>query len=210
MFRFGIVWAGWLVVASPARAADPSSLQISIEEGDGQTYALGSRATRGITVAITDEAGKAVEGATVTFALPDSGPSGFFSNGSKTQILTTRADGRVSVWGMRWNRQPGTVDVRITVGKGQARGGTVCSQRLAESPGPSVSAGGGFSHKWLWIGLAAAGAASAGAVAAASKGGSSTGSCSGTVLLPSNPCSSTPTSTGVTVIGQPTINLGHP
>ena len=213
MLRYNVLLLGLLASASPTRAADPTSLQITIEEGDGQTYALGSRATRGITVAITDEAGKTVEGATVTFALPDSGPGGIFPNGSKTQILTTRADGQASVWGMRWYRQSGTVDVRITASKGQARAGTVCTQRLTESPGPSVSGAGGLSHKWIWIGLAAAGAAGAGAAAAAArKGGSSAGSCSGTVLLPSNPCSSTPTSTGVTVIGQPTINLGsfHP
>jgi hypothetical protein len=30
------------------------------------------------------------------------------------------------------------------------------------------------------------------------------------VVLPQNPCTSTPSSLGITIIGQPTINLGHP
>lgn len=184
---------------------NPASLQIRIEEGDGQTYAAGSRATHGISVVIADDSGAPVEGATVTFGLPDSGPSGVFSSGSKTQILTTRADGRASVWGMRWNKQPGSFDVRITASKGAARAGTVCSQRLADSAGPSISLG-GFSHKWLWIGLGAAAAGAAAGIAASR--GSSGGSCSGTVLLPSNPCVATPSSLGVTTIGQPSINIG--
>ncbi len=196
----------YLIAAAPA---DPAALEIRVAEGDGLTYPIGSRATRGITIQITDEAGKAVDGVTVSFRLPDTGPGGTFSNGSKTEILTTHADGRASVWGMKWNRQAGAFDVRITATKGQARAGTVCSQHLTEAPGPVATKGGGsFNHKWLWIALAAAGAGAGIAVAAHSR--SSSSSCSSTVELPQNPCSSTPISTGVTIIGQPTINLGTP
>lgn len=178
-------------------------------EGDGSAYPIGSRATRGITVLIADDAGKPVEGATVSFRLPETGPGGTFSNGSKIEILTTRADGRASVWGMKWNRQAGAFDVRITATKGQARAGTVCSQHLTEASGPAAAAkGGGFNRKWLWVALAAAGAGAGIAVAARSQSGS--GSCSSTVVLPQNPCTSTPSSLGVTIIGAPTINLGHP
>jgi len=197
-----------LFVRLPLHADDPGSLQIRIIEGEGQSYPVGSRATRGITVEVDDENGKPVDRASVHFALPENGPTGVFSNGSKTDLLLTGADGRAGVWGMRWNRQPGFFDIRITVGKGQTRAGTVVSQHLVEASGTSVSAG-GSSHKWLWIGLAAAAGVGAG-VAVAARGGSSPGSCSTTVVLAQNPCSATPTNLGVTVIGQPTINLGHP
>ncbi len=172
------------------------------------TYPLGSRATRGITIIVSDESGNPVEGASVSFGLPETGPSGVFSNDSKTEIVTTHADGRASVWGMRWNRQAGSFNIRVTAGRGQARAGTVVSQNLAEAPAGNVGAGSG-SHKWLWIGLAAAGAAGAG-IAVAKRGGGSSSSCSSTVVLASNPCPSSPDTLGVTVIGSPAINLGHP
>jgi hypothetical protein len=126
----------------------------------------------------------------------------------KTEILTTHADGRASVWGMKWNRQAGAFEVRITATKGQARAGTVCSQHLTDAPVPDAAQGGSPSRKWLWIALAAAGAGAGIAVAVRSGGSSS--NCSSTVVLPQNPCTSTPSSLGVTIIGQPTIGLGHP
>jgi hypothetical protein len=175
------------------------------------TYPLGSRATRGITVQVSDEAGNPVAGASVSFGLPETGPTGVFADGSRSELVATKADGRASVWGMRWNRQAGSFNLRITVGKGVARAGTVVAMRLAD--GPAASAGGAnqisSSHKWLWIGLAAAGAAGVG-IAVALRGGGASGSCSSTVVLPGNPCLSEPDTLGVTVIGTPTINLGRP
>ncbi len=203
-----LLFAGFLFLLDPLRAVDPANLQIRVVEGDGQSYPLGSRATRGITIEVSDESGHPVVDAAVTFGLPESGSTGVFSNGSKTEIVTTHADGRASAWGMRWNRQAGTFDVRITATKGQARAGTVCSQTLGASAGPSVSAG-GSSHKWIWIALGAAGAGAAAAVVASrGSGSSSSGSCSSNVVLPANPCTSTANPLGITVIGQPTINLG--
>ncbi len=139
-----------------AAAGDPASLKIRIVEGDGASYPLGSRSTRGIAVEVTDDTGKPVEEATVNFRLPEDGPGGAFSNKSKTQIATTGRDGRASVWGMQWNRTPGAFEVRITVAKGEARAGTVCSQSLTTASVPAARRSGG-SHKWLWAALAVAG-----------------------------------------------------
>jgi hypothetical protein len=201
-----------LSLKTPLGAApvDPAALEIRVTEGDGLAYPIGSRATRGITIQIADDAGKPVEGVTVSFRLPEMGPGGTFSNGSKTEILTTRADGRATVWGMQWNRQAGAFDVRITATKGQVRAGTVCSQHLTEAGGLAVAHGGGSNHKWLWIALAAVGAAGASAGIAEAVRGHSSSTCSSTVVLAQNPCSSTPSSLGVTIIGQPTIALGTP
>jgi hypothetical protein len=177
-----------------------------VAEGDGLTYPIGSRATRGITIQITDDAGKPVDGATVSFRLPESGPGGTFSNGSKTEILNTRADGRATVWGMKWNRQAGAFDVSITATKGQSRAGTVCSQHLTETAGPSAAKG-GSSHKWLWIVLVVGAAGAGAAVGARSHSASS--NCSSTVVLTQSPCAGSATS-GAAMIGTPTINLGAP
>jgi hypothetical protein len=176
---------------------DPAILQVHVLEGDGAVYGLGTRATRGITVQVTDETGKPIDGATVSFRLPDQGSSGAFSNGTHGEIAVTRPDGRAGVWGMQWNRTPGQFEIRITAVKGQTRAGTVCRQYLsdaAEKATPGSRIGPRNNHKWIWIGLAVAGAAGAGVAAAA---------------MGAKP-SATPTATPGVQIGTPSIVLGHP
>jgi hypothetical protein len=176
---------------------EPAILQIRVIEGEGVAYPLGGRATRGVTVQVTDETGKPMEGVSVSFRLPDEGPSGTFANGSRSEIATSKADGRAAAWGMQWNRTEGSFEIRITAVKGQARAGTVCAIYLSkataetDSPSPLKLA---RSHKWMWITLAVAGGAGI-AVAAAAMGGKST--------TPVGPVV-TPTS-----IGTPTIAIGH-
>ena len=175
---------------------DPAILQIRVIEGEGVAYPLGSRATRGVTVQVTDETGKPVDNASVSFRLPQEGPSGTFSNGSRLEIVTTKADGRAAAWGMQWNRTEGSFEIRITAVKGQARAGTVCavylSKSTAETAAPVKLA---KSHKWLWITVAVAGGAALAVAAGAVAGKSST---------PAGP-TVTPTT-----IGTPTIVIGSP
>lgn len=176
---------------------NPAILKIQVTEGEGVVYAVGGRATRGVAVRVTDETGKPMEGASVSFRLPDEGPGGTFSSGSRTEIATTKADGTASVWGMQWNRVEGSFEIRITAVKGQARAGTVCAVYLSKSAAEGESSGPvklARSHKWLWITLAVA-AAAGGTVMAVALRGKST---------PIGPVA-TPTS-----IGTPTIVIGQP
>jgi len=191
------MWA-LVIMAMIAQAQDPAILQIKVIEGDGATYAIGARATRGITVQVSDETGKPVEGASVSFRLPDSGPAGTFASGSKTEIVTTGADGRAGVWGMQWNRTAGSLEIRITALKGQTRAGTTCSVFLSDSPEAKGNTArvGPRGHKWLWIGLAVGGAAAAGVAATALAGKPS--------------AATTSTVPAGFSIGAPSINLGHP
>lgn len=178
-------------------AENPALLAIRLTEGDGAVYAKGSRATRGLAVLITDETGRPVEGATVSFSLPGEGPSGVFSSGARTEIATTHADGRAAVWGMQWNRTPGPFEIRITAVKGQARAGTVSSQFLSDAAevkdaaAPKTHGG----HKLLWISVIIAGAAVAG-VAGVVAGKSTAAAPAGSAVTPLQ-------------IGAPTIGLGH-
>jgi hypothetical protein len=160
----------------PAWGADFAVLNIAIVEGEGTVYATGSRATRGITVQITDETGRPVPGVAVSFQLPDLGATGVFSSGARTEIVNTGEDGRATVWGMRWNRTPGDVQVRITAAKDGVRAGTVSTQHLsdhvaADASGPRI--GGGHRSKLLIVGLIAAGAAAGGLAAGMARGGGS-------------------------------------
>jgi hypothetical protein len=187
-----------ILAAALAWGADaPSLLTIRVAEGDGATYPAGSRATRGVTVLVTDETGRPVEGATVSFTLPAEGPGGVFSTGGRTEIAATHADGRAAVWGMQWNHTAGPFEIRITAVKGQARAGLVSSQSLSNAPvvrdatGQKIHAGWG-SHKLLWISLVVAGAAAAGVAGVAARKTSAAGASSVTPLK----------------IGTPTISLG--
>ena len=140
-------------------------VQLRVVEGEGAVSGTGTRATRGITVQATDEAGKPVDGASVSFRLPDEGPSGVFASGLRTEVVTTKADGRATIWGMQWNKSAGQFEIRITAVKDQARAGIVSSQYLSDTAAAkSVTSAGGFqvSHhsrnKWLLISAAVAGA----------------------------------------------------
>jgi hypothetical protein len=177
--------------------AQPAALHVTLIEGEGAVYPAGSRATHGVTVKVTDETGRPVEGATVSFSLPSDGPGGVFASGARTEVATTHADGEAAAWGMQWNRTPGPFGILITAAKGPARGGVTCSQSLAvaAAPDPRQSRAGPGGHKWLWITLAVvAGAAGAGVAAVA--GGKTSAAASGS-------------STAIQ-IGAPTISLGRP
>jgi hypothetical protein len=192
-----------LFVLPLAAQNDPAILLIHIAEGEGAVYAIGSRATRGVTVQVTDETGKPVETASVVFRLPGDGPSGTFSSGTQTEIVTTGADGRASVWGMQWNRMTGPLEVRITAAKGQARAGTVCGLYLSNalvSSEPRIGkksqpAGGWRSHRMIWIGAGIAAAAFVGVAAVSSRG---------------TPSAASPASVNAPQIGTPTIIIGKP
>lgn len=175
-------------------------VQLRVVEGEGSVYGIASRATRGLTVQVTDETGKPVEGAAVSFRLPDEGPSGVFSSGLRTEVVSTKADGRATVWGMLWNKVPGAFEIRITAVKDQARAGIVSTQYLSDAVAAKAGSGGPFqpSHhslgKWLLIAAVAAGAG-AGLAVSRSQGTKAAAASS----VPS------------TQIGNPSITIGpHP
>jgi len=181
----------------------PLILQIRIVEGEGESYAAGSRAVKGITVEITDEAGHPVTGAAVSFRLPEDGASGVFQNGTRTEIASTGASGRATVWGMKWNKVTGPVVVRVTAAKGETRAGALVKQSVVE---PSQIAGPANTNrrirvrrgsKWVWISTIAAAAAGGGLAfgARGTGGGASNGASTA--------------GAGSVTIGNPVITVGR-
>jgi hypothetical protein len=181
-----------------AETAAPVVIQLRVMEGDGAVYGVGSRAARGLSVQVSDETGKPVEGAAVSFQLPGDGPGGVFSTGGRTEIVTTKSDGVAAIWGMQWNKAPGAFEIRVTASKGQARAGLAVTQYLSDT----VKSGGEgtftASHhsrnKWLIIG-AAAGGAVAGLALRGSSSKSAAAAAQTTVPLQ---------------IGNPSLIVGHP
>ncbi len=175
-------------------------VQLRVIEGEGITYRTGTRATRGLTVLVTDESGRPLDMASVSFRLPDQGATGTFSSGLRTEVVTTGPDGRASVWGVQWNKISGRVEIHITAVKEQARAGVVSTQYLNDNATPTAGGEGVFTashggHKWLWIAAIAGLAAGGGYAAYALTKGSSS--------------SSNPAVAGLS-IGAPSITVGHP
>ena len=204
------VAAAALVVAlSTTATAQVAILQIQVIEGEGETHAPGSRSPRPLTVEVTDETGRPVRTAAVSFHLPEEGPSGLFANGLRTTVVPTDERGRASARGLRWNRVAGRLQIRIVASKEQARAGIVSFQFISgtetavagaaspqerREPAPKVSR-----HRALWIALAAIAGGGAAAGVLAGRGGTAGQSSTASAVI--NP---------VVSVGPPTVTVGKP
>jgi hypothetical protein len=200
IFRICLTAAFVLALGSTA-TAQVAILQIRVVEGEGTVHAPGSHGTRPLTVEVTDETGKPVEGAAVSFHLPEDGPGGLFANGMRTDVAVTDSHGHASVHGLQLNRVPGRFQIRIVASKEQARAGMVSFQYIAEPGSGAAAATAGNSHgyrKWIVVAVLA-GAGAAAAILAAGK--------SGSTPAPSSPA---PPPTVTLTIGTPVITVGKP
>jgi hypothetical protein len=190
-------------------AAQVAVLHIQIIEGEGAVNAAGARNSRPVAVEVTDETGKPVEGASVSFHLPEEGPGGTFGNGLRTDVTITDARGRANLHTMALNRTPGKFAIRIVASKEQARAGLVAYQYIVETkngvaqadsskPSPSLMHG---AFKWVVIAVVAGGAAVAGGMLASK---------SGAAAAASPAAAATAAGTPGIVIGSPTLTVGKP
>lgn len=183
-------------------------LHIQVIEGEGAVNAAGARNSRPLAVEVTDETGKPVEGASVSFHLPDEGPGGSFGSGLRTDVTITDARGRANLHTMQLNRTPGRFAIRIVAEKEQARAGMVSFQYIAEpktgaAPASSSKSGPSLMHgplKWVVVAVLAGGAAAAGGLIAGKSNGAS--------AAPTPAATATGAST--ISIGSPSITVGKP
>jgi hypothetical protein len=174
-------------------------------QGEGAVVGIGGKSSGGIVIQVTDETGRPVEGAAVSFHLPVDGPSGTFLSGLKTEIATTASDGKVSVYGIQWNTVPGPVQIRITAAKAEARAGVIVNLYLSDKPVAETAGGraqgsrSGHKGRWILLVLLAAGAGGGAALGLAqSKSASPSGG------VPPPTVAAPPT------IGTPTISVAKP
>ncbi|MEJ7608817.1 MAG: hypothetical protein WKF37_21730 [Bryobacteraceae bacterium] len=140
-----------------------------------------------------------MEGAAVSFRMPEEGPGGTFARNMRTEIASTTPDGRATVYDMQWNRLTGPFQIRITATKGEIRAGVLAAQYISDTvkapaSNPLVSAKHGGS-KWMLIAAVVGGAAAAG-LAVGMKGSGS--------RAPSVTSGPPPQ------IGTPTLTIGRP
>lgn len=144
----------------------PLVLRIRVLDGDGAVRPPGSRAGNALVVEVTDEIGRPVPEATVSLQLPDSGPSGVFATGLRTEIGQTDAQGRAAVRNFRLNSVPGPFDIRITAAKQGARAGMLSRQYIGGAAISGAKESRSTRKKWMILAGIAAGAAVAGVAAA--------------------------------------------
>ncbi|MFN3322446.1 MAG: hypothetical protein ACK5AZ_03030 [Bryobacteraceae bacterium] len=175
----------------PPQNEDGPKLNLVIVEGDGAINNIRQRVARETIVQVEDENRKPVAGATVSFFLPNQGPSGTFLNGGRSLTVMTDANGR-AVAQFRPNNVAGEFQVRVSAAhQGQVVSTSVAQSNIlgAAAAAGAAGAGTGISMKLLAI-VAIAGAAAAGGAVAATRGGGNGGGAPApapTVVTPGTP-----------------------
>jgi hypothetical protein len=166
-----------------------AALSVEIIEGQNAINNITRNTAYEPVIEIRDAGGRPVPGANVTFTLPAVGPSGVFTDGSKTLMIQTDASGRATARGLRPNNQVGQFDIRVTASfQGQSASVNITQTNAA----PAVSTTKSGKKLAIILGIVGGGAA---AVAVAAAGGGGSG---GTSARPSSPPSSDPVGGSVT------------
>jgi hypothetical protein len=177
----------WLLPANlwiaPAWAQGQGApkLEIVIVEGDGAINNIKARTIREPVIEVDDENHKPIAGAAVVFFLPNQGPGGTFFDGTRSLTVTTDAQGRATVRGIKFNNLSGQMQIRVTA----SSAGQTATAVITQTNVVGAASGGGLSTtaKVLIVVGIAAGAA-VGAVLA-TRGSSSSSSSGGTPSAPS-------------------------
>ena len=155
---------------APVRAQEPPpKVQIVVAEGEGVINNVNERLTHEPAVQVQDQNQKPIAGASVVFFLPTQGPSGAFSDGSKTLTLTTDAQGRAVARGIKLNGVAGQMQIRVTASSGGQTATAIITQTNIGGGGKGLSK---TAKVIIIVALIAGG--TAGAIAATRGGSSST------------------------------------
>lgn len=171
-----------------AREAGPSgTLRIIVLEGENAINSIPLRTFTMPVIEVRDENDLPMEGADVTFNLPQVGPGAFFSNQQSSLKTRTNVQGQAAATGFRPNSEPGRFRIQVTASFGGRSGEAVITQVNSDKtlPAGAQVRPKKSSKKWLWIALAAgAGAAAGGAIWATSGDASTPATASTLTLIP--------------------------
>jgi len=102
-----------------------------LTEGEDTVHAAGARSYQGFAVSIVNERGEPQPRVRVTFQLPETGATGVFPGGGRTESALTDAQGKAAVWGIHWGDQAGVCTITILARLGDASAGTALTVRIA-------------------------------------------------------------------------------
>lgn len=123
-----------LLAARSPLLAQSGILQIFVKDGENGVFAASGRSTRPFAVCVTSETGAPVPGIAVSFRLAEEGVSGEFSNGLRTELVLTGADGRAVCPAISWGAFAGPGRLRVTAAQGEARAGVLVPYHLSADP----------------------------------------------------------------------------
>lgn len=145
----------------------PARIDVLVTGGEGVSTNVRQRVVRDPAVRVEDDDHRPVDGAVVVFALPVSGPSGEFPDGSKTFTVVTGKDGLATARGIKTNEIAGPLQIYVMASYQGLRARALINQTVTLAPGTTAAAPelhSSKSHgKWKWVllGVAAAGGAGA-------------------------------------------------
>ena len=155
----------WAAVAlAEAQVVAPPGLSVEVMEGDGAIYNVRNRNISPPRVRVVDSVGHPVNGAFVTFRLPESGPGALFAEG-RIATVATDAHGLATAPVVKLNSQLGPWEIRIAA----AHSGLVTRasiQQTNAAPADAIAGAGGGkrSRSLYWLAAVSAGAAVAASV----------------------------------------------
>jgi hypothetical protein len=158
-----LLYPFWLISAQEPQEApsQPTVVNVGSVEGDGAINSIRLRRAHEPIVRVVGSGGEPLSGATVTFLLPATGPSGSFLDGGLSLTTNTDSQGRAVGRGLRPNSIAGQFRIRVTASWGGSQGAATLVQTNAE---PVVKS----SHsKTIVIVVIIAGAVAGGAAVAA-------------------------------------------
>jgi len=137
---------------TPATQAHPK-LFIEIVQGQEVVNNVKQRVARDPQIVVYDENHNPVNGATVTFLLPKSGPSAHFPGGQTSYTTTTGSDGQATATGLQANNTVGSYKINVVV---QSQGTTTTSTiPMANVLAATVAAGASTLTTIVTIGVTA-------------------------------------------------------
>jgi hypothetical protein len=148
-------------------AQTPGFLQITTVEGESALNDVKHKIGHPPSVRVTDEGGRIISGAEVTFTLPTLGPGAIFADGKASATVVADNLGIAHCPPFKPNLEEGRFNIMVTARFGARTGSAVISQ----SNTLAVSGQGGHGKLWLIVAIVGGGAVG-GIVAATHHGGS--------------------------------------
>jgi hypothetical protein len=149
-----LVLTAWLMLAAEA-------IQVAVLQGDGAIHNIEGKTFVEPVVSVTTPGGAPIAGASVTFLMPEIGPSGILPGGSML-TASTNAEGLATARGFRSNRLAGQWEIRVTV----SHQGQHASLRIPQTNAAPLERVERARPKRHWIWAAVASSAALGAAVA--------------------------------------------
>lgn len=101
------------MVAQDPPNPDAPPFHVAVLEGEGSINNIHQQVNRPVSVRVEDDNKNPITGASVTFFLPEDGPSGLFLNGSRVLTVFTDEQGMASSRSIRFNNLVGLMQIRV-------------------------------------------------------------------------------------------------